>query len=159
MIRLFLLNLLLALVYVALTGEPTGANFLIGFGLGFVVLTIYARAAGDGAYVGRFFRLIRFGLWFLGVLVRANLQVAWEVVTPGLHMTPRVIRYDVRGMTPGQITALATAISLTPGTLTADIDESGGYLYIHCMYARDREAAVRDLDDLKQRLLREVFYA
>lgn len=157
MTRLFLLNLFLALVYAALTDHLTAPNFALGFVLGLIVLSLASRAMGAPGYGHMYIRLARFAMYFLRILIIANVQVAWEIITPKFHMSPRIIRYSVAGLTPVQITTLASAITLTPGTLSADIDEAGEYLYIHSMYARNREDTVRDLDELKDRLMREVF--
>lgn len=157
MTKMLLLNLFLAMVYVALTGDISGLNFLIGFGLGFVVVTLFCRATGTPSYPRKYLRLMSFALYFMRILLMANLQVAWEIITPGFSMKPRIIRYPVHELTPVQITTLANAISLTPGTLTADVDEGGSFLYIHSMYGADREGTVRDLDELKNRLMAEVF--
>ena len=157
MTRMLLLNLFLALVYVALTGEMTEVNFLIGFGLGFLVVTLYCRAVGIASYPRKYFQLFSFLVYFLRILIVANLEVAWEIITPGWNMSPRIIRYPVHELTPVQITTLANAISLTPGTLTTDVDEDGEYLYVHCMYGADREQTIRSLDELKDRLVEEVF--
>ncbi|MFW6059781.1 MAG: Na+/H+ antiporter subunit E [Phycisphaeraceae bacterium] len=157
MTKMLLLNLFLALVYVALTGDISGMNFLIGFGLGFLVVTVFCRAVGTPSYPRKYFRLLSFGLYFLRILIMANLQVAWEIITPSLNIRPRIIRYPVHELTPVQITTLANAISLTPGTLTCDVDDDGEHLYIHAMYGEDREATVRSLDELKDRLMAEVF--
>lgn len=152
-----LLNLFLMVVFLALTDEVTFFNALIGFAIGFGITELYLRSAGRLSYAGAVWRLVCFGAYFLRILIKANLGVAWEIVTPGLHMSPRIIRYDVAGLTPVQVTTLANAITLTPGTLTADVDERGETLYIHCMYAGDRDAAVADLDDLRRRLMEGVF--
>lgn len=161
MIRAFLMNLLLAAVYIFLTGEPTLFNFLIGFFIGWAVLLVYGLATGEPdrrhAYTHRLLEIFTFCCYFVRVLIVANLQVAWEIITPGLNMTPRIIRYSVEGMTEVQITTLANAITLTPGTLTCDVDEDTQQLYIHCMYAKDREKAVGAIDELRDRLMREVF--
>ena len=145
MTRMFLLNLFLALVYVALVGDPNEMNFLIGFLLGALVVTLYCRAVGMSSYPKKFFRLLRFAWYFMRILVKANLEVAWEIITPGFHMTPRIIRYDVSDLTEVQLTTLANAISLTPGTLSMDVSDDGHYLYIHAMYVSGRNLdAVRD---------------
>ncbi|MEM6505352.1 MAG: Na+/H+ antiporter subunit E, partial [Planctomycetota bacterium] len=52
---------------------------------------------------------------------------------------------------------LANAITLTPGTLSADINDAGDTLYIHAMYAEAKKDATRDLDELRDKLLRLVF--
>lgn len=157
MIRIFLLNLFLAVVYMALTDDVSLATFVVGFGLGWLLLALYTRATGQPSYAGKIVRLIRFGLYFFYILVKANFVVAWEIITPGLSMSPRIIRYSVEGLTDVQITTLANAITLTPGTLSADIDPDTQLLYIHCMYGKDRDEAVKELDELKNRLLQEVF--
>ncbi|MCG8401158.1 MAG: Na+/H+ antiporter subunit E, partial [Firmicutes bacterium] len=116
-----------------------------------------AVAAGESSYFRKGWRLGSFLVFFITILIKANLEVAWEIITPGYHMQPRIIRYSVEGLTLVQITVLANLITLTPGTLSADVDDDGSHLYIHAMYAGDREAAVAELDRLKHRMMREVF--
>ena len=157
MIQLFLLNLFLATVYVILTDDLSALNLITGFAIGALVVTIYARATGRPSYLGKIGRLLRFSWYFLRILTKANLQVAWEIITPDFTMSPRIIRYPVQELSAVQTTTLANAITLTPGTLTVDVDEPGDYLHIHCMYAADRDDAVRAIDELKDRLVQEVF--
>ena len=157
MINKFLLNLFLTVVYLALAGEVTFLSAVAGFVIGALILTMVGYAEGRGGYPRRVWGLIRFACYFVYILVKANLQVAREIVTPGFTMKPRILRYPVDGLTPVEITTLASAITLTPGTLSADINEAGTTLYIHAMYAEDRAAAIAELDELRCRLLREVF--
>lgn len=157
MINKFLLNLFLAGVYVALAGDVSFLSLLTGFLIGLLVILLIGKADGRGAYLRRVWGVLKFGVYFVFILVKANLQVARESITPGFKMTPRIVRYPVPGMTPVQVTTLASAITLTPGTLSADINDAGDVLYIHCMYAQDREAAIAELDQLKRWLMREVF--
>lgn len=170
LLQLFLFNLFLAGLYVVLTGTPTFFNALVGFVIGFIVIRVYSLASGERSYSIRILRMIRFVVYFVYILIKANLEVAWEIITPGYTMTPRIIRYDVRGLTDVQVTFLANAITLTPGTLTADVSEATGYdpatgevthrseyIYIHCMYAGDRPQAVAAIDELRDHLLRDVF--
>ncbi len=157
MIQLFLLNLVLAVTFMALTGGSRVADFLIGFLLGYVVLALYGRSANQPGYGAKLLSLVRFGGYFLWILIKANWQIAVEVITPGMHQRPRIIRYPVGHLNTVQVTTLANAITLTPGTLVVDISEDGRWLYIHCMYAADRDRAVADLDELADRLQRRVF--
>jgi multicomponent Na+:H+ antiporter subunit E len=153
----FLLNLVLALVYVLLTGDASFFGAAVGFVVGFVIIVALSWPFGQRAYTAKLARLARFTAYFLRILVVANLEVAREIVTPGYSMKPRILRYSVAGLTPTQTTVLANAITLTPGTLTADLSPDSRYLYIHAMYAQDRDAAIAQLDELKERVLREVF--
>lgn len=155
MIR-FMLNIGLAVVWCALS-TFNGWNFLGGFIVGAVVVSVYSRATRGEKYITNAWRLLRFLLYFCRLLVQTNLQVAWEVLTPKMHQTPRIIRYPIAGMTDIERTTLANAITLTPGTLVVDISPDERWLYIHCMYAQDREAAVHEIDDLWNGLRRGVF--
>ncbi len=158
---LFLMNLLLAVIWVLLWGRASA--WTIGTGLigGYFVLWIFTRVHGRDvlrrAYGGRVVDTVRFAIYFLALLIRSNLALAWEILTPHWRMSPRIVRYDVSHLTGPQIVAFSNALTLTPGTLTVDISDDQQRLYIHCMYAADRERAIRDLDDLRLRMERDVF--
>ncbi|MEQ9461460.1 MAG: Na+/H+ antiporter subunit E [Phycisphaeraceae bacterium] len=159
MIGLFLLNLFLATLYMALLGSVSTINLAFGLLIGFAITVLVSKLTGDGSYLKSITRLIAFSWYFVRILVIANLQVAYEVLTPTHHMKPRILRYNVDGLTDVQKTTIANAITLTPGTLTSDISEDGRHLYIHAMYAGTREEAIAELDMLRDRILKEVFRA
>jgi multicomponent Na+:H+ antiporter subunit E len=151
-----MLNIALAVVWCALS-TFNGWNFLGGFVVGAVVVSVYSRATRGERYITNAGRLLRFLAYFGRLLVQSNFRVAWEVLTPKMHQTPRIIRYPIAGMSNIERTTLANAITLTPGSLVVDISPDERWLYIHCMYAQDREAAVHEIDDLWNGLRRGVF--
>lgn len=153
----FLFNIALTLLWMMLNRDTTLLNGILGFALGAIVVEMGLRASGKGTYISRLWSFIRFGCYFLYILVKANLDVAWEIITPGYGMKPRMIRYDVAGLSTVQATVLANAITLTPGTLSADINDAGDVLYIHAMYAEKKTDATKDLDELRDKLLKLVF--
>lgn len=157
MISFFLLNLLLAVLFVALIGEVSLLTILGGMIIGLIIVGMVARGSGRRGYATRVLTVFRFLIYFIYILVKANVEVAIEIMTPGFTMKPRLIRYDVSDLTDVETTSLANAITLTPGTLSADITDDGDALYIHCMYAQDRAEAVAGLDQLREKLMREVF--
>ena len=165
----FLLHLTLALLWVLLWGHFDLYTFLAGVVVGLLLLALVGRTAGGGVfaypvrqvatlgYPTRLWRLACFAAYFVKILVLANWQVAKLILAPRMPIHPRIIRYDVSDLTPVQVTTLATAVTLTPGTLAADLSADDGYLYIHCIDALDADGAVRAVDELKRHLLREVF--
>lgn len=167
MLRTFMLNVFLAVLYTGLVGSAHPLDFAIGFAIGVFVIALGQRVAGPaearGGYLHRIWELLKFSGYFMKILIEANLQVAWEVVTPGMNAAPRFLRYPVGELSDAEVTALANAITLTPGTLSIDLceprpgDPPGHVLLVHAMYARDRDAAVAELDELKRRMQEEVF--
>ncbi len=155
--RYFLLNILLAVLWMFMWGFFDIYSLVAGFVLGYLLLGIVSRTTPGQGYGSRGGKLLSFMAYFLRILIKANLQVAWEIITPGFQMTPRFIRYSIQGLTDFQITSLANAITLTPGTLSADVSEDKRYLYVHCMYAQDPQDAINELDELRDRMIKELF--
>jgi multicomponent Na+:H+ antiporter subunit E len=154
---LFLLNILLAVLWCFTWGSFDFFTLTTGFVLAYFLLGIYSRVTVMEGYGTKVRDLLRFGVYFIRVLFIANLQIAYEILTPGLSATPRIVRFDVTGLTPAQRTILNNAINLTPGTLVVDISPDRRTFYVHCMYAKDYERTIAELNDLKQRLIAEVF--
>lgn len=151
----FLINILLALTWAALTGGFTPANLLLGFGLGFLALQVARRPLGQTGYFSTLPRMAAFVFFFLVELIIANLRVAADVLTPRWHMRPRVLAVPLEAATDVEITLLANLVSLTPGSLSLDVSSDRRVLYVHAMYADDPELVRRQIKEgFERRLLR-----
>jgi multicomponent Na+:H+ antiporter subunit E len=134
---MFLLNVLLALAWVALTGQFNPANLVLGFGLGYGMLWVAQRATEPSPYFGKVRKVIGFVLFFVWELVKANLQVAYYVLVSHKRMRPGVIAVPLDARTDAEITLLSNLITLTPGTLSLDVSADRRVLYIHSMTLGD----------------------
>ncbi len=152
-----LLNLLLALVWVSLTGVFSPANLLLGFVLAYLLLWFGQYAAGPSRYFRKLQRWIVLLLVVAWELVRANLRVAFDVVTPTHYMHPGVVAIPLDVQSPAEITLLSNIITLTPGSLTIDLSPDRRVLYVHGMYVRDPEGFRRAIKDNFERRIRELF--
>ena len=153
----YVYNLSLMLVWVLITGDVSLPNLTLGFVMGFGVL---AFALASDAFDPRFRAYARrvplafvFLLRFLKDMLMSNLRVAYDVVTPTHLMRPAIIRMPLEANTPGEITFLANLISLTPGTLSLDVDEDGSALFVHVMYLDDEAETLAQLKTLETRFL------
>lgn len=147
-------NIVLALIWVALSGHFTGINLLIGFILGYLILGYALRDVPMFAsYAGKAPRFVRFIGFFIRELVVSNLRVAHDVLTPTHHMRPAVIAVPLDAKTDGEITILANLITLTPGTLSLDVSSDRSVLYIHVMYLDDEAEVQAGIKHLESRLL------
>lgn len=82
-----------------------------------------------------------FGPFALG-LAKANIDVATRVITGNIR--PGIVRVNPGLKTDLGKTILADSITLTPGTLTVDIDDEG-WFYIHWIFVRDENPAEEEL--------------
>ena len=155
----YLGTIVLPLIWMALTGTFTLANFALGFGLSSIAVWLLGSRSEVAyiEYLSRLWHFLRFQAFFVKELVKANLRVAWEVLTPKHHMRPAIIAIPLDAESDLQITILANFITLTPGTLSLDVSPDRKTLYVHAMYVDDVDAFRREIKEkLEQRVI-EVF--
>jgi multicomponent Na+:H+ antiporter subunit E len=153
---MFLLNILLALVWVLLTGRFIPGNFLFGFLLAYLILWLMRRSGQESVYFQRVPRCLSFALFFISELVKANLKVAYDVLTPTHHMRPGIIAIPLDTGSDAEITLLANLITLTPGTLSLDVSSDRRTLYIHAMYMEDIDKVREEIKEGFERRVREL---
>jgi len=106
-------------------------------------LDIFGGLRFTPAAIPAFFAYL--GLFILA-LIRANLDVARRVLSPSLPLQPALVEVRTELQSPLGRLALANSITLTPGTLTVDVQ--GEKLLIHWIDAPpdiDIEGATREI--------------
>lgn len=88
--------------------------------------------------------------YFAWKLLEATALVAWEVLTPRSHIRQGILAVPLRTSSSTIATLVANMITLTPGTVTVDIDEGGRVLYVHVLHLHDPDAVRRDLHHLEE---------
>ncbi len=154
---MLLLNFLLALAWVALTGQLTPVNFGAGFVVGYVLLWLTWRAIGEVSYFKKVWQVIRFTGYFLWQLIVANLRVTYEILTPPHHMRPAVVAVPLDITNPSAVTLLANLITLTPGTLSLDVAPDNKTLFVHAIYVEDEATFQKEIKEGFERYVKEMF--
>ena len=156
MIKQLLMNLLLTFIWVALTGTFSLVNFLFGFFLGYFLLWMLSRESGNTQYFSRVPKIIGFISFFLYEVVKANWEVAYDVITPKYFMKPGIVKYPLTAKTDMEITMLSSIISLTPGTLILDVSDDKTVLYIHVMYLKNKDLFIKSIQEGFEKKLLEI---
>ncbi|ELZ18477.1 cation antiporter [Haloterrigena salina JCM 13891] len=121
-------------------------QFLFGLVVGLPTAFVFRRLYIERVDVARGTRALpaagRYFAAFLWEVVRANLDVAYRVLSPGMPIEPEVILVPLRVETDLAVTTISNSITLTPGTVTLDHDEETNALYVHAVDGRDPEAIV-----------------
>lgn len=154
---LFLINLLLALAWVAVTGTFTLVNVAFGFALGSVALWIIRDEIRTAGYFNRIRRVLSLTALFFYELVMSTIRVAMLVLQPRIRTRPGFIAYPLTVDRDFEITLLAQLITLTPGTLSVDVSDDRRFLFIHAVDVPDAEALKADIAEGFERRIREAF--
>ena len=154
---LFLVNVLLALAWSAVTGSFTFLNFAFGFVLAIFALSLIREQVGSVGYFSRARRVISLFLLFVYELILSAWKVAVLVLSPRMELKPGIFAYPLRVDRDFEITILANLITLTPGTLSVDVSEDRRTLYVHAIDASDPDRARRDIAEGFERKIMEAF--
>jgi multicomponent Na+:H+ antiporter subunit E len=97
-------------------------------------------------------RLPGYWFWLLTEILKSSIQVAGIVLSPSLNLQPRLVKIVRQDEDELPQVILGNSITLSPGTITIDIDESE--VLVHCVSeqgAADMESGelLRRIDNLK----------
>lgn len=135
------LNVLVAFVYALLMGDLGMREWLTGFLVGFIILTLFPRALGTELYVARVRAVGRFAWFFLRELTWANVQVALMALHPRPRLTPLIVAVPLRLSDEAAQTMLAATITLMPGTVAMGFNPSRTVMYSHAIGIPDPDDA------------------
>ncbi len=93
----------------------------------------------------RWVLLIIYVIPFFIEMARANLDVALRVITGKIN--PGIVRVSPGLKTDLGVLLLANSITLTPGTLTVEVDEESGDLFVHVINVSDKLAGKEIADE------------
>ena len=153
-----LLTLLLAGVWILLQNEVTAGMAVFGLILGIIIPQITAVWWPDRPQGFRPLRMLSYALLVLWDIIIANIQVAWIVLTrPNAKLRPAWVVIPLDLQQPEAITVLAGTITLTPGTVSADLSEEGHSLLVHALDAPNPDAIRDEIKNRYERRLMEIF--
>ncbi len=150
------LNILLALVWMFLTGDLEFINFIEGFIIGYLILFISKYATSSSSYFKKIPKILDFIFYFLYQLIVANIKVTVDILTPKHRMKPAIIAVPLTVDRDFEIALLANIITLTPGTLSLDVSSDNKIIYIHSMYVDDPKEFIEEVKNGFERKLMEI---
>ena len=102
--------------------------------------------------------LARYVLLVLWDILVANVQVARIILfMPNDRIQSRWIAIPIDLTSPEAITLLAGTITMTPGTVTADLSADGRVLLIHSLHAPDPDAIRDEIKTRYEARLKRIF--
>lgn len=153
-----LMTVILTIVWVMLQNSVTAGMVVFGFILGIIIPRMTAAWWPDRPPGFKPVKVILYVLLVMWDIVVANIQVAWIILTKSnARMQPAWIEIPLDLHKPEAITVLAGTITLTPGTVSADLSSEGRSLLVHALDAPDPGAVRDEIKNRYERRLKEIF--
>ncbi|HDQ16367.1 MAG TPA: cation:proton antiporter [Bacteroidetes bacterium] len=118
-----------------------------------IILSIIVGVVGRKIFVKKSFRMLNPVRWFAFLaylpvffvsMAKANFDVAYRVITGKIN--PGIVKISPDLKTDLGISMLANSITLTPGTLSVDIEENSNDLYIHWINVKEEALKKKPVD-------------
>lgn len=127
----------LVFIWLGFSSNFTIGNLLVGIFFSTLVnFLIFNKPMVIKVNLWHLFTLVLFTLW---ELILSSLEVAWDVLTPTDLSKPGFITLPLEISQRDQMSLLANIISLTPGTLSIDLNVSKQEIRIHVMFMQNEK--------------------
>ena len=153
-----MLTLTLAITYILLTNSFGLNSLAMGLFLGIVIPIMTRPYWPDRPKTPRLGKLVIYMLLVIWDILVANVKVAFIVLfRSNAAMRSNWVVVPLELKTPEAITILAGTITLTPGTVSADLSDTGRCLLVHALDTADPEEEARAIKNRYERRLKEIF--
>lgn len=152
------LSLFLVVVWLLLVNTVSVGNILLGAVLGLLIPVATAAYWPDRPQGFRPGKMVSYIFLVIVDIFVANFVVAWKVLfSRNADLQPAWVSIPLDLHTPEAISILAGTITLTPGTVTADVSNAGHALLVHCLDAPDPQEVQDEIKTRYERRLKEIF--
>jgi len=151
------LSLALFLLWAMLTNAASLGTLVLGGLLALVLPFIVLPFWPDARRIARPGLAPGFAARVVWDMLIANWAVARRVVGPLAKLHPAFVEVPLDLRDPFAATVLGSIVSLTPGTVSIDVDRERWVLQLHALDAPDPDALIREIKRRYETPLREIF--
>ena len=151
-----LLSVVLFCAWLLLNGVSAG-HFALGAVLGIAIPWFTEPFRPDRFRLRSWPALVTLAVTVLWDIVVSNVQVAWLIIGPERRIRPRFIWLPLAIRDPHGIATLAGIITMTPGTLSANLTDDRKHLLVHALNVADEAELVASIKARYEAPLRRIF--
>jgi len=149
-------GLVVLVTWLLLNGSASPGHLLFGAALGLLVPALLGDLWPADIVIRRPARALRLLVTLLGDIVVANLQVAKRILGPEAVLQSRFVWLPLDLTDRYAISTLAAMVTLTPGTLSADVTPDRRWLLVHSLDVPDEQALVAEIKRRYEKPLSEI---
>ncbi|MGQ1788147.1 MULTISPECIES: Na+/H+ antiporter subunit E [unclassified Saccharicrinis] len=101
----------------------------------------------------KIYLFISFLMFYLLKLIQANIYIAYDILTPKMHTNPGFVWVPIKVSSDIGILLLCNLVSMTPGTLSVDIDRDKKKLLVHYLYKTLDSDVVAEIEEMQDRII------
>ncbi|MFV0492759.1 MAG: Na+/H+ antiporter subunit E [Pseudorhodobacter sp.] len=151
-------SVLLIVVWMLLVNEAKLGSLIFAIILGIIIPKITAPYWPNSPKISNPLAIAGYLMIVIYDIIKSNFIVAGIVLfKPRSQLRPAWVPVPLDIRKPEAITVLAGTITMTPGTLTADMSADGRTLLVHCLHAPDPSGVSDEIKNRYESRLKRIF--
>ncbi|MFE8070915.1 Na+/H+ antiporter subunit E [Marinobacteraceae bacterium S3BR75-40.1] len=151
------LSLFLLALWLLLNNTVSPGHILLGAVFAWWLPLLTARFWPEHPEVKRYWPFLKFLGLVIHDIILANVTVAGLILFGRKRIRPGFIEIPLTLQSDFAITILASTISLTPGTVSTDLDDGRTRLLVHVLDLDDPQTLIDQIKHRYERRLQEIF--
>lgn len=151
------LSVALALLWLVFNQSLSIGHVLLGLALGIAIGRAVQATVPTLPRVRAPVKALLYVALVLRDILVANFEVARLVLSPLARLRPRIVVVPLDVDQPLVASLLAATVTLTPGTVSVDLDLAAGELTVHALDAADDATVIDTIKTRYERRLKEIF--
>jgi multicomponent K+:H+ antiporter subunit E len=151
------LSVAVFVLWLLLVGDFSPGQLALAAVMALLLPLLASLLQPERAHFGRVWTVLVLGRRVLWDMLLSNIEVARRILGPERSLTPGFIWVPLELQNIHGITALASIITLTPGTLSAELTEDRRHLLVHAFNLKDADATVAEIKARYEAPLKEIF--
>jgi multicomponent K+:H+ antiporter subunit E len=150
-------SLLLFVVWLLLNNTLAAGHIVLATFFAVTIPLLTSRLQDPQPSFQRPLLCLKYVLRVISDIIMANFEVALLVLGPTRKLEPGFVAIPIDIEHKFPITILASTVSLTPGTVSAEISSDERWLYVHVLHLADKEALISSVKQRYEAPLKEIF--
>lgn len=151
------LSVAVFLLWLLLVAEISAAQVAMAAVLALALPLLAGQLQPQRARFGRTATIVVLARRVLWDILLSNIEVARRILGPERVLTPSFVWLPLELTNIHGITVLASIITLTPGTVSAELSHDQRHLLVHCFNLKDAEAMLANIKARYEAPLKEIF--
>lgn len=151
------LSVLMLLLWLLLANDVNTGQVVLGSILAWLIPWLTQGFWPESLRLRHPLVLVKFVLVVFWDILIANLILAVRILGPINKLQPAFMQVPLDIHHEFTITLFASTISLTPGTVSADLSLDGRYLLVHSLHVTDIDTTIAQMKQRYEAPLKEVF--
>ena len=102
----------------------------------------------------KLYYIVTFILFYLSMLIKANLIIAYDILTPSLSINPSFIKVPLTLKSDFGMLLFSNLLSMTPGSLSIDITDDKKTMLVHVLYKSTEDNMLKEFEVMQDKIKR-----